>query len=128
MTESPVAAYLRNNPGPSLVHNVPAKQSSKLLERRATLLEVEKVKPGVEPECFLPTNIYKSAPSQEETGGNEGEEREYPYIPRAYGKEETGEVCVSKHLGRRQRDEMEVSILETRVVRKFGTPLQRKAN
>ena len=88
---------------------------------------VEESEPGSEI-CFLPTNTYKSAPTQEEIRGNQGEAREYPYIPRAYGQEETGEVCVTKHLGRRGREEMEVSMLETRVVRKLGKPLQRKAN
>ena len=93
----------------------------------STLLEVEQAEPGFEPACFLPTNTsYKSAPAQEEVRGYEGEAREYPYIPRAYGQEQTAEVCVTKHLGRRGRDELEVSILETRVVRKFATPLQRK--
>ena len=93
----------------------------------STLLEVEQAEPGFEPACFLPTNTsYKSAPAQEEVRGDEGQAREYPYIPRAYGQEQNAEVRVTKHVGRRGRDELEVSILETRVVRKFATPLQRK--
>ena len=120
---SPVAAYLRNNPCPSLVHNVAAKQVSRL---ESTLLEVEEAETGSEAACFLPTNTYESAPTQEEMRGNERDAREYPYIPRAYGQEQIAEVCVTKHLGRRGRDELEVSILQTRVVRKFATPLQKK--
>ena len=121
---SPVAAYLRNNPQPSLVHNVPAKQVSSLKWRRATLLDVEN--PGSDV-CFLPTNTYERAAAQEEIREEQEQEREYHYIPRAYGKQ-TAEVCVTKHLGRRERDDLDVSVLETRVVRKFGTPLQKDAN
>ena len=115
---SPVAAYLRSNPGPSLVHNVPAKQIN-LLE--STLLEVEEDQPVV---CFLPTNTYKAAASQEEKKRRRMDEKEYPYIPRAYGQQQNAEVRVTKHLGR--KDGGRVSLLETRVVRKFGTPLQRE--
>ena len=115
---SPVAAYLRSNPGPSLVHNVPAKQIN-LLE--STLLEVEEDQPVL---CFLPTNTYKAAASQEEKKRREMDEKEYPYIPRAYGQQQNAEVRVTKHLGR--KDGGRVSLLETRVVRKFGTPLQRE--
>ena len=115
---SPVAAYLRSNPGPSLVHNVPAKQINVL---ESTLLEVEEDQPVV---CFLPTNTYKAAASQEEKKRREMDEKEYPYIPRAYGQQQNAEVRVTKHLGR--KDGGRVSLLETRVVRKFGTPLQRE--
>ena len=115
---SPVAAYLRSNPGPSLVHNVPAKQINVL---ESTLLEVEEDHPVV---CFLPTNTYKAAASQEEKKRREMDEKEYPYIPRAYGQQQNAEVRVTKHLGR--KDGGRVSLLETRVVRKFGTPLQRE--
>ena len=115
---SPVAAYLRSNPGPSLVHNVPAKQINVL---ESTLLEVEEDHPVV---CFLPTNTYMAAASQEENKRREMDEKEYPYIPRAYGQQLNAEVRVTKHLGR--KDGGRVSLLETRVVRKFGTPLQRE--
>jgi len=140
--ESPVAGYLRNNPAPPLVRNVAAKDTCKDLE--STMVEVvtdqENLLPSNIPYCPLPANTYTKA-------GNMAEEVQidnmtgpaFSYIPDAYGQVINSEAKVTKHLGRRKVDEdcnlpnnvedslhsaasLEMSILETKVVRKFALP------
>jgi len=135
---SPVAEYVRNNPAPHLVRNVIARETRRDLE--STMMEVEdKENKRSLPPCPLPANTYSTAGLNKEiqidgTGG-----REYHYIPEAYGQQINTDARVTKHISRKKVEEtqrtssmdtntLEMSLLETKVVRKFATPLQRLNN
>ena len=132
----PHPQYLRSNPVPSLVTKVVAKKMHWDLE--STMVEVdqkENLSPSL-PSCPLPANTYRAAGLLQETQAKTISALEFGYIPEAYGQQGGGEARVTKHLARRQveRDLMEspgsplsMSVTETRVVRKFATPLNRGA-
>jgi len=146
---SPVADYVKNNPAPHLVRNVVAKEAVRPLD--STLMEVEGNKENLAmPACPLPANTYTSAHLFQETRHAPVPVREYRYIPEAYGLQGSTEASVTKHLSRKKLDQeqmqsgegfmattpkvammpnstssLEVSLLETKVVRKFATPLRK---
>jgi len=149
VVSSPVADYVKNNPAPHLVRNVVAKEAVRPLD--STLMEVEGNKENLAmPACPLPANTYTSAHLFQETRHASVPVREYRYIPEAYGLQGSAEASVTKHLSRKKVDQdqmqrnesvvramtpkapmtnssssLEVSLLETKVVRKFATPLRK---
>jgi len=147
---SPVADYVKNNPVPHLVRNVVAKEVVRPLD--STLMEVDGNKENLAmPACPLPANTYTSAHLFQETRHAPHPVREYRYIPEAYGLQGSTEASVTKHLSRKKLNQeqlqskeglvgtvtpktasisnsassLEVSLLETKVVRKFATPLRK---
>lgn len=87
--------------------------------------------------CPLPSNTCSAAGrSQETETGTAG--REYNYIPEAYGqqvisaakvtKKHLGRLVVARDLDSSSASSLEMSVLETKVVRKFATPLPRGGN
>jgi hypothetical protein len=145
---SPVSGYLRNFPAPPLVRNVTAKESNKDLE--STLVEVETHKENLLPSsCPLPANTYTTAGVMQEVEIDAMSGPQYTYISDAYGQTVLSEARVTRHLGRRKVDKprpeedatsqhesgirgfvdsipdmstLEMSVLETKVVRKFAAP------
>merc|ERR1712013_635840 len=149
VVNSPVADYVKNNPAPHLVRNVIAKEVVRPLD--STLMEVESNKENAAvPPCPLPANTYASAHLYQETKHAPIPVREYRYIPEAYGLQGSAEASVTKHLSRKKLEQeqmqtsegfskaitpmkpslpnqppcLDVSVLETKVVRKFATPLR----
>jgi len=130
-TPSPVAEYIKSNPTPRLVQNVVSRPACRELE--STMLILEKENTPEHSTCPLPKAVYSASKRVQEslvdlTG------RDYTYIPDAYG-EETTPATVTKHLSRVKKDlgaenslqgsflsddEFEVSLVETRVVRKVA--------
>jgi len=137
---SPVANYVKSNPAPPLVRNVVAKETARDLE--STLMEVdqedqENCAPPAS--CPLPANTYRPAARRQETRTHRTQGQQYEYIPEAYGQAYSGaEASVTRHLRRKVTDQasplpsprssLEMSVLETKVVRTFATPLPRTAN
>ena len=106
-----------------------AKEVERNLE--STMVEVAEDKENIfSLPCPLPPSTYKAADRNSETKHPAG--HEYRYIPEAYGQVVNSEARVTKHVARRQIEVeqaedssslVDVSVLETRVVRKFATPL-----
>jgi len=139
---SPVANYVKSNPAPPLVRNVVAKETARDLE--STLMEVDQEDQENQAplaSCPLPANTYRPAARRQETRLEGTPGQQYQYIPEAYGQAYSGaEASVTKHLSRRKvqdqasplpssrNSSLEMSVLETKVVRTFATPLPRTAN